>query len=300
VRIGIRIAVLICVLIVPLPAQVAIDDELPSWVLYQQGEKAFREGELGIALSYYRVAVEKEITFPEAEVGMGRVFQEEGNYALALEHYQAAYDARQQLLIPDEQYAILYRIASVYQIQERYLEYERTLSLVVADHEMYSDDASRRFRDSLLTALIEEGINRLTQLYRLENGFARQAHGELGAFYYLTGRGRDATMHLIFASLQALSASIQEQRKIQPGYVFESLGVFLAGARRNPLLSEFHQRAGLFESLYYLGATLYFDGHRRRGVEIWSAVSGIPEAGTWAGRARRQLAEPRREPLLVK
>lgn len=298
-RAAVGVVAVLCVFAVPVSAQVEIDDELPSWVLYQQGEKAFREGELGIALSYYRVAIEKEVTYPEAEVGLGRVFQEEGNYALALEHYRAAYEERQQLLIPDEQYAILYRIATVYEIQDKHADYRRTLSQIVADHEMYAGDASQRFRDSLWSALVEDGIDRLIQLYRLENGFARRAHAQLGAFYYLTGRDRDATMHSVFAVLQALSTSIEEQRRIQPGYVFESLGAFLARARRNPLLSDFHQRVGLFESLYYLGSTLYFQGHRRRGVEIWSVVSGIPEAGTWAVRARRQLEQPRREPLLV-
>jgi tetratricopeptide (TPR) repeat protein len=290
---------LLFILAGPLAAQVPIDDELPSWVLYQQGEKAFREGELGIALSYYRVAVEKEITFPEAEVGLGRVFQEEGNHVLALEHYQAAYEARQQLLIPEEQYAILYRTASVHEIQGKHADYRRTLSQVVADHEIYAGDGSDRFRDSLRSVLLEDGLDRLVQLYRVENGFARRAHARLGEFYYRNGRGRDATMHLVFATLQTLTASIQEQRRIEPGYVYQSLGEFLRRARRNPLLSEFHRQTGLFETLYYLGASLYFQGHHRRGIEVWSVVSGLPEAGSWANRAGRQLAEPRQEPLLA-
>ena len=71
------------------------NSRLPGWVLYEKGLSLYEKGELGLALEYLNLSAKEGVLTPEAIYGIGRIYEEEGDYLLAEMRYKEALeDAR--------------------------------------------------------------------------------------------------------------------------------------------------------------------------------------------------------------
>ena len=84
-----------------------ISDE-PAWVFYEKGKREVDNRELGNAVYYFQLAIEKNNQFPEVEMALGDLYLEEGEFALSEIKYKLAYDLRNYFIILDDRYAVLY------------------------------------------------------------------------------------------------------------------------------------------------------------------------------------------------
>jgi predicted negative regulator of RcsB-dependent stress response len=62
----------------------------------------------------YKDAIASSGIFPEAEIGIGDIFLEEGEFSLARDQYEKAYNSRNEFRIADTQCEVLYKLASLY------------------------------------------------------------------------------------------------------------------------------------------------------------------------------------------
>ncbi len=272
----------------------------PSWVYYQEGRRLFDQGEFGRALVSYRKAIETqpEQKFPEAELGIGMVYEREGESALAIQHLEQAVAQRKLFYIPENYYTALYELAGIYKRQQNYRDYENALVSIVEDDAKFSNPELAISRPAYRNTLEQDGLNKLVLLYRLSDDFSLTAHLDLGIFYVSTGKYSDAADNLLFSTLKIISQAITAYLAIAPDYQFTTMTDFLDRVRKIPDIEDYLSNRQLYQSLYFLAAAMYGQNFASRAREIWQLVAGRQEAGPWQARARSRVLHPRLEPQL--
>lgn len=280
-----------------LVAQETPEKDLPPWLLLEYGKKAYDEGEYGQALRFFMGSLEKQKSYPEAERWIGQVYEAEGEYALAEKQYLKAYDLRNLLYIPEDRYTILYDLSRIHYYGSNYKKYEEALQLIVKDDTQFQD----RYNELpvLFVKNIKDfGFDKVLSLYRVSGQFSLEAHGRLGVFYYKTGRYDRALLHLTYAAVSASSRMLEELKRKDPEFQFSSLDNSFLLTSANPLLVAYLSDVGLFEFLYYLGATLIAESEPVRAAEIWNVVVRRCPVTSVKDKAAKQLRSPYIEPLI--
>lgn len=272
----------------------------PSWVYYQEGRKLFDQGEFGRALVSYRKAIETqpEQKFPEAELGIGMVYEREGESALAIQHLEQAIAQRKLFYIPEDYYSALYELAAIYKRQQNYRDYENALVSIIEDDAKFSNPELAISRPAYRNTLEQDGLNKLVLLYRLSDDFSLTAHLDLGIFYVSTGKYSDAADNLLFSTLKIISQAVSAYLAIAPDYQFSTMTDFLDRVRKVSEIEDYLSNRQLYQSLYFLAAATYGQNFTTRAAQIWQLVAARPEAGPWRARARSRVLHPRLEPQL--
>lgn len=266
-----------------------------AWLLYEQGRKWSSQGELGKALQSYRNAILAAGVMPEAEAAIGDIYRAEGEFQLAVRQYERAYNLRNALRIPAEQYDILYRWASLYEDQEMYEPMERKLLLIVAGDTYHRGE---QLPIQVERNYIDKGLDHVLVLYRFDSYFAIAAHSRLGWFYYRTGRYLQAVRHLLYAVILQVSDVADFLKQRDAAAAITSLDGFLAQVVRYRESRSWLEGASLPSDLYYLSAAAWELGHPVRAQSVWKTLANLKEAGKYSDLSRRQLLKPFREPFL--
>jgi len=307
-----RGVLLLCLLLWAAPglrAQVPEPAGQPDWALVEEAKALIEdpvEPRLGEALELLRRAIEQQAgTFPEAEMAVAEIYFREGALALAEERLLRALAAAQRLRVPEDRFAIRYRLAEIYERQERYYDMEETLLAITGEQAEFSNaPQAQRFQDAFLRAYRSRGLDQLLRLYRLEGAaFALRAHARLGWFHYRTGRFEPSSILHSLAALDIMvTESVRELRLVDPTFEFRSLGQFLEVGLRRPNIRSFLRDGGFFGVAYHLAASTWAAGQRAQARELWRLLAGLrlePSLlGDFGELSRRQLRSPWVEPLL--
>jgi tetratricopeptide (TPR) repeat protein len=280
----------------------------PEWVLLEEAKALIADRgdpRLGEALQLLRRAIEQAGSFPEAEMAVAEIYFREGALALAEERLDKALQAAEILRVPEDRYQILYRLAEIYEIQDRYHDMEEALLRIVGGQpEFSSSPEAQRFRSAFLAIFLSRGLNQTLRLYRLEGAsFALQAHAKLGWFYYRTGRFEPVSiLHSLAALDIVITESVKELRQVNPSFEFRSLGEYLDAAVKRENIRSYLSESGLFGIAYHLGAAAYPAGHRSRAREIWRLLADLKLdrglLGNYGELSRRQLQAPWVDPFI--
>jgi tetratricopeptide (TPR) repeat protein len=294
-----RVALLVGSAVLSLARVLPADNTNNLWLLFEQGNAAASQKEYGKALQLYKSAIEGAGIFPEAEAAIGDVFMEEGEASLAQRQYEKAYDMRKSFYIPNDQYAILYKLVNLFEIQQFYKQMEDTLGNVVADDKRFQDTPNQRLRSQVEKNYLEKGLDRVIQLYTFDDTFAAPAHSKLGWFYYRTGRFTQAISQLLFSVVYRASEIERAARERDVEQEFPDLASVLAVAAASPDLAEYGRSAGLYKDLYYLAGSTFAAGYPSHSTAIWKLLSASKAAGQYADLSTRQLKKAFIEPLLT-
>jgi tetratricopeptide (TPR) repeat protein len=270
---------------------------LPEWFYYQKSLEAFRGGEFGECMRLLKNLGDAYGESAESLHLRARVYEQEGELDLAEKYYYASLE-KGGFDVPDEAYAVRYRLAAMYERRKNYKKYEDTLLEILSGHAMYAQARYARLRDSYVSTLLARGFDSLALLYRVPLDFAQEAHRDLGAFYCRTGRGQSALLHLAFANLAVVSTLSDELKRLDPDYGFRGLEDALKRGAFRPELRDFLQRTEFFRSLYFLASALYGQGRGEEARKIWGIAADYG-AGEWKTWSRNQLLAPRAEPLIT-
>jgi tetratricopeptide (TPR) repeat protein len=296
-------------LVIPVRLSAERNDLESSWILLEKAKSLIAEPggqRMGEALELLRKAIEEQSLFPEAEIAIGEIYFREG--ALELAKTQLAKvlqkEYRDILLIPDEVYDVLYRLAEINERQGEYGSMEKRLQEVLNDHPVYAQPESQRLRTAMLNTYLVRGLNQTFRLYRLENArFAQLAYSKLGWFYYRWGRFEPASiMHSLFALDIMITESVAEIRRFSPLYEFKTFEDFLDVALKRENVRDYLVSNGFFRATYYLAAATFAAGHPARASETFRLLAGsrapAEDIGPHRDLARKQLKSPWVEPYL--
>ena len=274
------------------------DRQAQNWLLYEQGNAAMSSKEFGKALQYYKEAVSAAGIFPEAEMAIGDVYFEEGEFDLAVRQYQKAYNLRRGFYIFESQYDVLYKLARLYESQEMYKLMEDGLSTITNDDKHFVETSSSRLRTQIEKNYLEKGLDHVLLLYRFDQSFAAKAHSRLGWFYYRTGRFSQSMSHLLYSVIYCVSQINAYLRDRDINYEFSSLQEVLTAVEKADDLLRFVGEAGLYRDLYYLAGATFAGGYPQHALALWSLIAGFPASGSYQELSRRQVKSPRVEPLI--
>ena len=285
-----------------LPSQEVLAEDQPAWILYEMGKAELEskdKKDLGEAVNIFRQAIEKAGIYPEAEVALGDIYFIEGEFVLAEKQYKKAYEFRKSFISPDEQYALLYKMAELYKNRKYYMAMEDHLLRILKDQPYFNDDDYSQFRASFQDIYVKKGLDHLFKLYRIEGAvFSTKAHAELGWFYYLSGRFIPSILHSLFALNILISNAVTELRRFDPQYEYAELKIFVDRALSRSNIREYFSRSNFFRILYYLAVSNYAAGRPGHATEIWSFLVSTDHAGQYNNLARRQLRAPWIEPRI--
>jgi tetratricopeptide (TPR) repeat protein len=269
-----------------------------SWLLYEQGNAAIARKEFGEALRLYKDAVAAAGVFPEAELAIGDVYLEEGEFDLAKSQYEKAYNQRKAFFIDDSKYDVLYKLAHLYEGQELYKLMEDRLLAIVADDKHFAETAQLRLRTQVEKNYFERGIDHVLVLYSFKDAFAADAHSKLGWFYYRTGRYSQSISHLLYSVLNR-SAQINNflQERDVDSHV-SGLHDLISEVEKSRELSEYAHSIELYKDLYYLASATFAAGYRQNSLGLWKLLSSSPSAGQFQSLSLKQLKSPWIEPLI--
>ncbi|MFO7780529.1 MAG: hypothetical protein R6W94_02785 [Spirochaetia bacterium] len=303
--------ILLTVLSVPLLAQETggETDGEPAWVTYRRGVHALDSRNFGEALRNFRDALAVRRPFPEAEAGIGRVFEAEGNPELARRQYDRALELSDHFYVSEEEYAVRYRLADLHRNSESWMEYQRELEYIAGQNPQFRTDHDPEYRRLIPNVLTrppledrppEPRLDILLRLYRLEENFAYRAHRDLGEVYLRRNRRfAPAVEHLSFATVAALSTLVEELRRDTYGYEFTTTRQLIADALGVERLRRYigPEQSDLFRVLFRLSGALYgLGGAGTPGPvprQIWDLLQAFPEdGGEWAVRAARAMERP--------
>jgi tetratricopeptide (TPR) repeat protein len=302
----IKIIPLLLLSVFPLTAQE--NRYVDAWFLYERGKAQLEDPngpELGEALLSFQEAIDKRGgPFPEAEMAIGDVYRSEGAYALAKVQYEKAYALRTGMDTFEEKYTVLYRLADLHEIQELYADMESYLRQVLEDQPYFSGEQFQKFQDAFLSTYYDKGLNHLFKLYRMDGAaFALPAHVQLGWFYYRTGRP-SAILHCLFALDIMITETMEELRRVNPGFVFTTVEAFWDAALKRENIKQYLVEGEFFMTLYYLAAATYAASHPGQAESVWLLLSSYPleELGpgamAYVDLSRRQLESPWIDPYI--
>ena len=273
-------------------------NDLPSWLLMERGIEAFQLGEFGLASRVFREIIARDGISPDAEVYLGFIFEQEGEYQLAEKQYVKALENKNQMYILEDETAVLYRLSDIYRRINRYSDYEKTLVKIIEQDA--DSNKNYQLQYSMVNSIKQQGPDKLFELYRYKNNKYNKARTELGIFYYRTGRYSEAELNLIFPVMSAASTGFDYIYEKTAEYTYIDLINHVENMIEYPVLYEYLQENRFFESLYYIAAALYTDGFEQQSNYIWRIVSkhDSPES-SWKKRADRQLTSPFIEPIIT-
>ena len=274
------------------------DKQSQNWLLFEQGNASMSAKEFGKALQYYKDAIAAAGIFPEAEMAIGDVYFEDGEFDLAVSQYQKAYNQRKGFYISDSQYDVLYKLAHLYESQELYKLMEDNLSAVVADDKHFTETSTSHLQTQIGKNYLDKGLDHVLLLYRFERSFAARAHSKLGWFYYRTGRFAQSISHLLYSVIYDVSEINSSLREKDINYEFSSLQDVLTAVEKNSDLQRFANEVDFYKDLYYLAGSTFAAGYPQHAFDLWSLISKHASAGTYQDLSRRQVKSPRTEPLI--
>ncbi|AEJ61508.1 hypothetical protein Spith_1243 [Spirochaeta thermophila DSM 6578] len=278
-------------------SSLSAQEEVPSWVMYERARDLAQEGRIAEAIVLLEEAIDREITFPEAEYELGRLFFREGEFTLAERHLLKALAQRQYLAVEASFYPIAYTLAEVYLEERKYHEFEETLfTYILSEDESYIGERNRKNREVWTTTLKEKGLDRLLVLYRCPENASYRAHLLLSEFYGENGRMDKALEHATVGVMMVVTTLVDTIREEDYLYIFSSMEALWRKIQQEDLFLSYLEDREIYRLLYWLANALYGLAHREEAVKWWSFVAARAPEGRWKYLAFSQLREPRVAP----
>lgn len=276
----------------------ADDNYKPLWLRMDEAIEMVESGEIGEAAYAFRKILEDVPGNPESEMWLGFIFDKENEYELAIRHFEKALEHKKQLVILEDQYSILYRLADIYLKTGDTSAYVENLQNIIE----FSGEKIENInlKNAMLNVLNTRGYDKFIELYRPQSIISLKAFSALGKYYFEKGDWVVAEEYLMMATGSILSVSIEVIKNTDPDYEFliedrsdinkitdKSFTNLLDRVNTYPLLKDFFRKNSFYEYFYYLGKSLINSGYKEGGSYILEKIYIRPETGRWGTLSRK-------------
>lgn len=288
-------ALVILLLLVGRVVSLAAQTPEPSWLTVKRAERLMEAGEFGIAIQSFRTALNLSTNDPVALFGLARAYKAIGDLSVAEDYLAQALRHRERFEVPEYALLVRYERADLYRTRRDFVRYEEELFTIIAEDAIPEDAL---IPDDLSRVLLDQSLDRMLVLYRLGESGATDARSQLAELLVGLGRYDAAAEQGAVAILQAFTTIIDAARRRDPTYEFSTSEALLRRARDYPEVVDYLERSSLFHDLYFTAAAYWGEG-REPAMDLWRLLATFDTDGPWGARARRQMANPRTEPLVV-
>lgn len=250
-----------------------------AWLEYEAAEQLARDHSqpqaYAEALRRYARALELQPLFPEAYVGMARVYVAVSDTVLAERYFRNALTLADQLQIPDEKYAIRMELAKLFdgfrpdpQYDEKY---RNELLFIIEDDPTFSNNDPPGQRQQMRRTLLESGIDRVIVLYRLNFPPSVRAHQLYARYLIETGEptpetAMEAIDHLLFAIVEVVGRGVEVIIDREYDYQFTTIVDFIEHAKRYDAILDYVETENLVRLLNELSGAFTLIDHPSASV----------------------------------
>ena len=266
----------ILILIIPLyllfaNAILHAEENVPPWVLFQRAMNLYNQRNFGDAFKLLRSATERN-EYPEAEYWIGRIFENEGENALALRQYERALAISYKAESDEFYIAVLLSIADIYEKQRKYNLYEETLLKIINDVKRAAK-GDMTYERVLGDRLMDSGLDRTIYLFRYELDALIKPYGEIGIYYLKNARDRVAIQYLVSAVIIIFTRLIEANRDYDPQYEYTNIRTLFLDSEKENKTREYMTESELYKYLFFLTLALDNLGEISQSRELFTLLS---------------------------
>ena len=268
-------------------------EETPLWLRLDNAIQKVESAESGEALYLFRKILEDVPGNPESEMWIGLILEKENEYDLAIKHLELAIEHKKQLVILEDQYRILYKLAEINYKQGDFDSFIENTSRIIE----YSGEwiSNKNLEKVMMEVLKNRGFDKFIELYRPSGKISLKAYSMLGKYYYDTGQWNLSINYLMYVTGSIIGNSIEEIKKYDPYFIFlindstdKSLENIFDLVKEYSVLNKYFLDNSFYELFFYLGKVLINSGYVEKGSYILEKIYLRPESGKWG-----YLANPR-------
>ncbi len=226
----------------------------PDWVLFQKGMNFYSQKNYGEAFKYLREATYLR-EYPEAEYWIGKIFENEGENTLALKQYEKALDISYKAESNEFYIAVLLSIANIYEKQQKYNLYEKTLERIINDVKKAAK-SDMDYEKVLGDRIVENGLDKAIFYFRYDLDALIKPYGEIGVYYFKNARDRTAIKYLASAVIIIFTRLIEANKEYDPQYTYINSRNSFINSEKNDKTKEYMIESELYKYLFYLALSL--------------------------------------------
>lgn len=238
--------------------------------------------------------IKEKAVYPEADFLIGKIYQLEGEFDVALDFYERARKESSYLDVPEEAFDILYTMADLAKQQGKDEMYEQALLLIL--------DKDPNFRDDVLqTALVrtvdsntEKHLERFFRLFRFLPHHSLRALYELGNIYERNGESERALKCAALGTVEAFTHILGSLDERDASFSYTDYGSFLRQAARYADVVDWGSRMHVWDLMFQ-----FADRAAARGNTVFARAMYTVMAENMPDAYWRAEAENRLRPLLV-
>ncbi|MBN1243270.1 MAG: hypothetical protein JXA15_11260 [Spirochaetales bacterium] len=236
--------------------------------------------------------------YPEAEYWIGRVYQREGEIALARAQFERALSMGESFETTEDRYAAAYALAETWHLSGDMASYEASLKAILREDPLMAPEEEfliaameRTLSDASGPKAGSDAFDRFMTLYRTKTAWSQRAWRELAAFYR-AGAREQALVHAAVAVNAPLTRIIERIAIREPGYVYTTLEELAGRILADRDFAAYAEASGVWQSMLYLADSMWLRNNRGGARSVWTVLARYPELGESSRAARAQLSAP--------
>ena len=245
----------------------------------------FFKGSISEIMSY----IKQSEVYPEADYLLGKVYQIEGEYPLAMKYYNDAWLNRSFLDIPDQRFDILYEMADLALSMNNPVDYEKFLLTIVSEDEVYKNETLKKamLRTISVPGKIgnESNVDRFFNMYRANNIRCLKAYYLLAHYYAENGLYEKALHASALGNLTSYSRIIEAMLRKNDAYTFETLQVFFTDIQANSEILEWSENQGFWTGLLDFASIAQKSGSLKFAKELLTVLIKTAPHSLYRNRA---------------
>ncbi len=251
---------------------------MPGWVLFQKGKNSYDNRDFSTAFKYFREASRIK-DYPEAEYYIGQIFENEGEFPLALRQYERAELLKDDLEVKSFYIKITVKKAELYKKMKKPNLYQETLEDLL-DKES-GDRNKKEYMKILPERLMDKGLANLFNYYRLEGDELVYPSGELGIYFFQLSQDNNSLKYLTPSVLIIMTKAFNILRDYDPEYVFSDINSFIKSCEKFSATEKYFAASGFYRYLFYLALGLSNKGEIEESYNIFKIISDSSISGNF-------------------
>lgn len=202
--------------------------------------------------------LETRIIFPEADILIAQILIIEGEYNLALQYLENAWNHKDLLDIPDSKYEIAYTMAEISRALGNVSDEEKYLLLIVKDDPFYGPAGKEPATLLAMKNTIknEKSVEKFFNLYRNSNYKVMKAYNELSLLYVQEEEIEKAFSASILASIIAITRLTNAIQNKDFTYTYFSLPDAFTKLSQHSMLYEMSNNESIWDIFFQFSLVL--------------------------------------------
>ena len=233
--------------------------------------------------------IKAKAVYPEADFLIGKIYQLEGEHAVALEFYERARKESPYLDIPAASFDILYTMANLAKQQQKTEPYEQMLLLILDNDPNYKDS-------SYLSALLRtidfntvKHTDRFFMLFRASPNHSLEALYELGLIYEGQGEDEKALKCAALGSVEALTHILSAISERDAEFKYTDFPTLLQTISHYPDIVAWGSEMHVWDMIFQFAERVEKRGKNVFASTVYTFIADNMPDEYWRLEARRKL-----------